>query len=114
AGGRPGEGLVPLEVLLKQSDVVTLHCPLTERTRNLIGADQLASMKRDAILINTARGGLVDEAALAEALTGGIIGGAGIDVLTEEPPRNGNVLLDLDLPELRPTLSASPGSRGSR
>jgi glycerate dehydrogenase len=99
-GGRPGEGLVPLDELLRRSDIVSLHCPLTDGTRNLIGADQLALMKRDAILINTARGGLVDEAALAAALVNGTIGGAGIDVLTEEPPRNGNVLLDLDLPNL--------------
>lgn len=99
-GSAPGEGLVDLETLLKSSDIVSLHCPLTERTRKLIGADQLSLMKPDAILINTARGGLIDEAALAEALRGGRIGGAGIDVLPEEPPRKGNILLDLDLPNL--------------
>ncbi len=99
-GGRTGEGLVDLETLLKTSDIVTLHCPLTEATRGYIGAEQLALMKPDAILINTARGGLIDEGALAEALKTGRIGGAGIDVLPEEPPRNGNILLNLDLPNL--------------
>jgi glycerate dehydrogenase len=99
-GSAPGDGLVDLETLLKSSDIVSLHCPLTERTRKLIGADQLRLMKPDAILINTARGGLIDEAALADALRGGRIGGAGIDVLPEEPPRHGNIMLDLGLPNL--------------
>jgi glycerate dehydrogenase len=91
-------GLVDLPTVLRSSDVVTLHAPLTDDTRNLIGAEQLAMMRRNAILINTARGGLVDESALALALQDGIIGGAGFDVLTNEPPMAGNVLLDLDLP----------------
>lgn len=76
---------VGLEALLKRSDVVTLHCPLTDETRNLIGAAQLAQMKPTAILINTARGGVVDEAALAEALTRGLIAGAGLDAFVVEP-----------------------------
>jgi len=88
----------PLAELLTIADVVTLHCPLTAETRGLIGAAQLRSMKRGAILINTARGGLVDEAALRQALTEGWIGGAGFDVLTVEPPRDGHPLLGLDLP----------------
>ncbi|MFE1602451.1 D-2-hydroxyacid dehydrogenase [Methylobacterium sp. ID0610] len=96
----PQEGLVDFETILRESDVITLHAPLTPETRNMIGRDELAKMKRDAILINTARGGLVDEAALAEALKNGTIAGAGFDVLTTEPPVNGNVLLDLDLPNL--------------
>src|SRR6516225_5924432 len=91
-------GLVDLPTVLRSSDVVTLHAPLTDDTRKLIGAEQLAMMRRNAILINTARGGLVDEGALAQALQDGIIGGAGFDVLTNEPPTAGNVLLDLDLP----------------
>jgi glycerate dehydrogenase len=91
---------VDLETLLRRSDVVSLHCPLTPGTHNLIGARELALMKRDAIFINTARGGLVDEAALADALCKGVIAGAGIDVLPEEPPRNGGPLLALDLPNL--------------
>jgi glycerate dehydrogenase len=78
-------GLVDLPTVLRSSDVVTLHAPLTDDTRNLIGAEQLAMMRRNAILINTARGGLVDEGALAQALQDGIIGGAGFDVLTNEP-----------------------------
>jgi glycerate dehydrogenase len=93
-------GLSDLDTLLRQSDVISLHTPLTPQTTNLIGAAQLAQMKRDAILINTGRGGLVDEEALAAALRQGTIGGAGIDVLTLEPPKSGNVLLGLRLPNL--------------
>ena len=96
----PQDGLVDLPTLLKESDVITLHAPLTPDTRNMIGADELKAMKKSAILINTARGGLVDEAALAEALKAGEIAGAGFDVLTEEPPKNGNVLLDPSIPNL--------------
>jgi len=99
-GSKPGPGLVELDELLARSDVISLHCPLTEATRSLINAERLARMKPTAILINTARGPLIDEAALAEALKAGTIAGAGIDVLSEEPPRNGNILLDLDLPNL--------------
>jgi glycerate dehydrogenase len=86
---------LPLAALLRTSDVVSLHLPLDEHTRNMIGAAELASMKRGALLINTARGGLVDEAALAQALNDGVIGGAGFDVLTREPPEPGNPLLQL-------------------
>jgi len=86
---------LPLDELLRTSDVVSLHLPLDEHTRNMIGAAELASMKRGALLINTARGGLVDEAALAQALNDGVIGGAGFDVLTREPPEPGNPLLQL-------------------
>jgi glycerate dehydrogenase len=93
-------GLTDLDTLLQQSDVISLHTPLTPQTRNLIGATQLAQMKPDAILINTGRGGLVDEEALASALREGTIAGAGIDVLTLEPPKSGNVLLSLRLPNL--------------
>ncbi|WP_020173790.1 D-2-hydroxyacid dehydrogenase [Methyloferula stellata] len=95
-------GKVDLDTILKESDIVSLHCPLTDGTRNIIGAAELKKMKKDAILINTARGGLVDEAALVDALKTGEIGGAGFDVLTVEPPKNGNVLLDqgADLPNL--------------
>jgi len=93
-------GYAPFDKVLREADVLTLHCPLTRETRHLIGAGELAAMKRDAILINTARGALVDERALAAALAEGRIGGAGIDVLSEEPPVSGNPLLDLDLPNL--------------
>jgi glycerate dehydrogenase len=91
-------GLADLPTVLKESDVVTLHVPLTPQTRAMIGKEQLAMMRRDAILINTARGGLVDEHALAQALKEKVIAGAGFDVLTTEPPKDGNVLLELDLP----------------
>ncbi|CAG0981513.1 glycerate dehydrogenase [Rhodocyclaceae bacterium] len=91
-------GYVSFDTLLAESDVLSLHCPLTAETRGMIGDAELAAMKRDAILINTARGGIVDETALALALREGRIGGAGFDVLSKEPPREGNPLLDLDLP----------------
>jgi glycerate dehydrogenase len=94
----PQEGLVDLDTIYKESDVITLHTPLTPETKNMIGAKELKMMKPSSILINTARGGLVDESALAEALKNGTIGGAGFDVLTKEPPKEGNVLLDLRLP----------------
>ena len=107
----PQEGLVDLDTILRESDVITLHVPLTDQTRNLIGANELARMKPSAVLINTARGGLVDEAALAEALRAGTIAGAGFDVLTEEPPRNGNVLLDPTIPNLLVTPHVAWASR---
>lgn len=93
-------GFAPFEQVLAESDIVTLHVPLTEATRNLIGADELCRMKPSALLINAARGGVVDEGALAEALREGRIAGAGCDVLSVEPPRAGNPLLELDLPNL--------------
>lgn len=91
---------LPLDELLRQSDVISLHCPLLPATRNLIDIQALRKMKRSALLINTARGGLVDEAALLQALDEGLIAGAGCDVLTVEPPRNGNALLDARRPNL--------------
>jgi glycerate dehydrogenase len=96
----PQPGLVDFETILKESDIITLHVPLTPQTKNMIGAKELAKMKPTAILINTARGGLVDEAALADALRKGTIAGAGFDVLTKEPPKDGNVLLDPTIPNL--------------
>lgn len=93
-------GYVSFEQLLAEADVVSLHCPLTAETRGMIGEAELAAMKREAILINAARGGLVDEAALVRALREGWIAGAGFDVLSKEPPRDGNPLLELDLPNL--------------
>ncbi|MDD2988160.1 MAG: D-2-hydroxyacid dehydrogenase [Zoogloea sp.] len=90
------EGYVAFDTLIREADVISLHCPLNAATRHLIGAAELAAMKPGTLLINTARGGLVDEAALADALRGGHIGGAAFDVLTEEPPRD-NPLLAPDL-----------------
>lgn len=94
------EGRVAFGDLLERSDVISLHCPLTEETKNLISAGELGQMKCDAILINTARGGLIDDHALLAALQDGRIAGAGIDVLRNEPPREGNPLLEVDLPNL--------------
>ena len=90
-----GVTFTPHDQVLAEADVISLHCPLLPATRNLINAEAFRKMKRNALLINTARGGLVDEAALVEALELGLIAGAGFDVLTVEPPRNGNPLLDL-------------------
>jgi glycerate dehydrogenase len=97
--------------VLREADIVTLHAPLTSATRNLIGARELALMKPDAILINTARGGLVDEIALRDALLAGRIAGAAFDVLTVEPPKDGNPLLDLDLPNFILTPHVAWASR---
>ncbi len=90
-------GYTPFAEALAAADVVSLHCPLTPETQGLIGATELRAMKSSALLINTARGGLVDEAALVTALRGGWIAGAGFDVLTKEPPREGNPLLAPEL-----------------
>jgi glycerate dehydrogenase len=94
------EGRTRFEEVLRRSEVLTLHVPLTEETRYLIGREELALMRPTAILINCARGGVVDEAALADVLREGRLGGAGIDVLSAEPPAAGNPLLDPDLPNL--------------
>jgi glycerate dehydrogenase len=107
------EGRVAFDELLRESDVVSLHAPLDEETRRMIGARELSLMKPNAILINAARGQLVDESALAEALRDGRIAGAGIDVLTTEPPREGNPLLSLDLPNLVVTPHVAWASRES-
>lgn len=85
---------VTFKRLLEESDVVSLHCPLTIETKNLIGIEEVKLMKPSSILINTARGGLIDSEALLFALKNGIIAGAAIDVLPEEPPINGNALLE--------------------
>ncbi len=90
-------GYVTFDTLLAEADILSLHCPLTADTRGLIGAAELDAMKSDAILINTARGGLVDEAALATALREGRIGGAGCDVLSVEPPCDDHPLMAADL-----------------
>ncbi|WP_334157830.1 D-2-hydroxyacid dehydrogenase [Oryzomicrobium sp.] len=90
-------GYTAFDRVIAESDAISLHCPLTPDTRHLIGAAELAAMKPTALLINTARGGLVDEAALAAALRAGTIGGAGFDVLTEEPPKDDNPLLAPDV-----------------
>jgi glycerate dehydrogenase len=105
------EGRTSFAETLSASDVLSLHCPLTDETRNLIGAKEFDLMKRDALLINTARGGLVDEAALVVALQTGKIAGAGFDVLSVEPPSAGNPLLDLRLPNFILTPHVAWASR---
>lgn len=97
-GRTPREGRTEFTETLRQSDVLTLHCPLTPATENLIGATELALMKPGALLINTARGGLLDAPALCDALQTGRLAGAACDVLPQEPPRDGHLLLTLDLP----------------
>jgi glycerate dehydrogenase len=105
------QGRTSFAETLRQSDVLSLHCPLTEATRDLIGPDELQLMKRKALLINTARGALIDDAALIDALQRGVIAGAGLDVLREEPPRDGSPLLDLSLPNLIVTPHVAWASR---
>jgi glycerate dehydrogenase len=109
---RPGR--IDLHALLPQVDVLSLHCPLTAETQGLIAADELALMKRDAVLINTARGGLVDEYALLDALQNRQIGGAGLDVLQNEPPPADDPLLNASLPNLVITPHSAWISRESR
>jgi glycerate dehydrogenase len=95
--GSPGDtpaGRLEFEDVLRKADVLSLHCPLTEETRNLIGAHELQLMKPSAILVNTARGALVDSGALVDALRTGTISAAAIDVLRVEPPVDGDPLLD--------------------
>jgi glycerate dehydrogenase len=91
------DGYVAFDTVIAESDVISLHCPLNDATRGMIGAAELQAMKPDAILINTGRGGLVDEAALADALRAGRIAGAGFDVLSQEPARLDNPLMAPDL-----------------
>ena len=105
--------LVGKKELFSRSDVLTLHCPLTEQTEKLINKDTLALMKRGAILINTARGGLVDEDALYDALTGGRIKAAALDVLGQEPPR-ANRLIGLDNCVITPHVAWAPAETRNR
>jgi glycerate dehydrogenase len=109
---RPGR--IALEELLPRVDVLSLHCPLIKETQGLIGADELVLMKKDAVLINTARGGLVDEAALVEALLQKKLGGAAVDVIEAEPPPDNYPLLEVSLPNLIVTPHVAWASRESR
>lgn len=104
-------GRVAFPEVLEASDVITLHCPLTNETRNLIDRPELLMMKRGSLLINTARGGLVNEKALLEALREEVLAGAAFDVLSEEPPRGGNILLEAQLPNLIVTPHVAWASR---
>ena len=105
---------IPFADLLPQVDFLSLHCPLTEDTRDLIDAQAFNAMKPTAFLINCARGGIVNEQALADALRQGKIAGAATDVLTVEPPKNGNVLLADDIPNLIITPHSAWGSVDAR
>jgi glycerate dehydrogenase len=113
-GAPPQPGRMDLDELLAQADIVSLHCPLTDSTRGLIGARELDLMKPDALLINTARGALVDGEALAAALKAGKLGGAGIDVLPQEPPVNGDPLLDSAISNLLLTPHIAWAAREAR
>ena len=108
-----GVTFTPHEQVLAESDVISLHCPLMPATRNLIDMAAFRKMKRNALLINTARGGLVDEAALIQALDEGLIAGAGFDVLTVEPPRNGHPLLEVRRPNFILTPHVAWASDGA-
>jgi glycerate dehydrogenase len=105
------EGHTPFDSVIQAADVISLHTPLTAETRHMISTREFGLMKPTAILINTARGNLVDEAALVEALKAGRIGGAGFDVLAVEPPREGSPLLELDLPNFILTPHVAWSSR---
>lgn len=113
-GTSPRAGRHAFETVLAEADVLSLHCPLTPETRGLIGERELALMKPDAVLINTARGAVVDTAALARALTAGRLGGAGVDVLPTEPPPADEPLLALDLPNLLITPHIAWAAREAR
>ena len=112
--GPPQPDRLDLESLLARADVVSLHCPLTPATRGMIDARRLALMKNDALLINTARGGLVEGHALVAALRAGRLGGAGIDVLAVEPPVDGDPLLDPGVQNLLVTPHVAWAAREAR
>jgi glycerate dehydrogenase len=113
-GHSKSPGRLPLHDVLRQSDVVSIHAPLTKETHNLIQKKELALMKRSSFLINTARGGIVHEQDLADALREGLIAGAGVDVLNKEPPSANHPLLKKDIPHLLLTPHVGWGSLESR
>ena len=113
-GQEPRHGRIPLDKLLPQVDVLSLHCPLTQNTTNLIDWPQLCALPNTALLINCARGGIVNEAALIKALDEGQIAGAGIDVLTQEPPPEDHPLLAVERDNLIVTPHTAWASRQAR
>lgn len=113
-GAAPADGRHDLDGMLPSLDVLSLHCPLTDATRGLVSRERLAHMKPDAVLINTARGALVDTQALADALRAGRLGGAGIDVLEREPPPRDHPLLDPAIPNLIVTPHVAWAAREAR
>lgn len=113
-GRPPRADRLALDELLPQVDAISLHCPLTEQTRGMIGQRELDLMKPGAFIVNTARGGLIDEQSLADTLRRGHLGGAATDVLSVEPPKDGNPLLAGDIPRLIVTPHNAWGSREAR
>jgi glycerate dehydrogenase len=116
---RPGSETVPpgrvsFAELLASADVISLHCPLTPATRNLFSAEEFGAMKKSAVLINTARGALVDSVALVDALREGEIAAAAVDVLPQEPPADGDPLLEYDSNNLMVTPHIAWGTREAR
>ncbi len=109
---RPGR--LSFEEVLRRADVLSIHCPLSEETRNLIGHAELCAMKPDALLLNTARGGIINEQDLAAGLRDGLIGGAAVDTLSEEPPPADHPLLADDIPNLLITPHNAWASRTAR
>ncbi|MEZ4766190.1 MAG: NAD(P)-dependent oxidoreductase [Calditrichia bacterium] len=109
------ENIVPvdLETLFRNSDVLSLHCPLTDETHKIVNAERLAKMKSSALLINTSRGQLIDEAALRNALNSERIAGAGLDVLDIEPPKSGHPLFGAKIASSRRILPGQPVHRAS-
>ena len=105
--GSAGKGRVPMNEALARADVVSLHCPLTDKTKKFVGASFFAAMKPGAVLINTARGALIDETDLQQALAGDRLGGALLDVVTEEPPPRDHPLFDPNAP-WAPKLVVTP------
>lgn len=113
-GGEAQPGRFDFDEMLPRLDALSLHCPLTDATRGLVSRERLARMKPDAVLVNTARGALVDAKALADALRAGRLGGAGIDVLEREPPPPDHPLLDPVIPNLIITPHVAWAARESR
>ena len=113
-GHEPRAGRLPFDEVLRRADVLSIHCPLTEKTRDLLARDELASMKEGAILINAARGGIVNERDLADALRAGVIAGAGVDTLGTEPPPRDHPLLAADIPNLLVTPHNAWANRRAR
>ena len=112
--GNPPDNRPTLTQMLPDIDILTLHCPLTDQTKNLINTESFDQMKSTAFLINAARGGIVNEAALLKALEAGKIAGAAIDVLSVEPPENSNILIDAQLPNLIITPHVAWASKEAR
>jgi glycerate dehydrogenase len=113
-GGAVREGRVSFDEVIRTADVLSIHCPLTEESRGLIDREVMQAMKPDALLVNTARGGIINEQDLAACLREGIIAGAGVDTLSKEPPPSDHPLLAHDIPNLIVTPHNAWASRTAR